>query len=609
MDGDSVNNRRLIVTSLVSIILVCVLFIGNTLSIETLREVDENLNYYTTGNLDISYYVKSGEIVLNNSYPMSYEDAMQLDPYRITVYNNGNVDYEFSLILSDETETNKIDYKYINVQVGINDPICLDSTENNVIMDKIVVKASSSVDIDIFVWVSDDIPNSEIGKGFYAKVNIDGFAVSDADDSNNSSLIYNLDSSGTNRPMLDSNMIPVYYDNELDVWKKADINNRNKDYQWYDYDNKIWANAVLVKESGIHNRAYYLSDEAVGQEVNINDIIAFYVWIPRYKYRVWNITRSSDVDINDIDIMFENNTNSTGNIKCEYNDKNDNEFFLSDNCYYNNTLISTDMNNSNYTDVWYTHPAFTYGNKNITGFWIGKFETTGSSTGPTILPDQISLRSQIVKEQFDTSKIFNNYGLENLDAHMERNLEYGALLYLTNSIYGVCNSKEDNILCNSIYNNNSSDYYTGSGSLDGDEVRNYGTYNYQGYLIDNVSNSRIITKVNKTNVIASSTLNIYGVYDLAGGAMERVLGVSQSIDGIDSQYYDLYTNGTTSGYNLRSRLGDGTIEYSAKDNYFIYDDNYIFVRGNLYNDSANIFSYNVSDGSSDSKYSFRVVLS
>ena len=46
-----------------------------------------------------------------------------------------------------------------------------------------------------------------------------------------------------------------------------------------------------------------------------------------------------------------------------------------------------------------------------------------------------------------------------------------------------------------------------------------------------------------------------------------------------------------------------------KDNYFIYDDNYIFVRGNLYNDSANIFSYNVSDGSSDSKYSFRVVLS
>ena len=56
----------------------------------------------------------------------------------------------------------------------------------------------------------------------------------------------NIDKSGANPPSLLSNMIPVYYDQTNSVWKKADSNNSDKNNKWYDYDNKMWANAVTV---------------------------------------------------------------------------------------------------------------------------------------------------------------------------------------------------------------------------------------------------------------------------------------------------------------------------------------------------------------------------
>lgn len=599
------NNRRLIITSLVSIILVCVLFIGNTFSILSVVEVDENINYYTTGNLDITYEVSDKEVVLNNSYPLKYEDAMKLDPYRITVYNKGNIDYEFRLLLLDETETNSIDYKYINVQVGNNDFISFDSVTDGIIKDRIVIKGGDSVDIDIFVWIDENISNSEIGKGFYAKVAIDGFAISNGV-SSNQNLIYNLDASGANKPVLDGNMIPVYYDNENDIWRKADVSNRNASYKWYDYDDKMWANSVLVKSETYDN---YMNDNYIGKEVKLEDIIAFYVWIPRYKYRVFNINRSSTSYDSYVDIRFENNTNSTGNVSCSYNYSNDNELILSDNCYYNNNIVNSSDDNNNYKDAWYTHPAFTYDGEDVTGFWVGKFETSGTSDKPLIVPDSVSLRNQTFLEQFETSKLFNNYELENMESRLLRNLEWGALVYLTNSVYGLCDVVSKDVVCSNIYNNNSSLYYTGSGSNNNDEISNYGTYNYQGYLIISSSKDRSLDKTVKNEIIASSTLNIYGVYDLAGGAIERVMGVSKELENIDKKYYDLYINGNISGYNYRSKLGDATIEYNINNNYFIYDDYYVFVRGNLFDTSSNIFSYGASNEDENNNYTFRSVIS
>ena len=83
-------------------------------------------------------------------------------------------------------------------------------------------------------------------------------------------------------PVLDDGMIPVVFDTSNGTVIKTIS---SSDRSWYDYDNQEWANAVLVKESGTQTRTYY--KENPGVEVNQSDILAYYVWIPRYKYKIW----------------------------------------------------------------------------------------------------------------------------------------------------------------------------------------------------------------------------------------------------------------------------------------------------------------------------------
>lgn len=183
------SKKRLIITSLISIILVSILFIGTTYSIFTTEDVDENANVYTTGNLDITYTLSDNNVKLTDNNPTSPELSGCIKPYRITVNNNGNVAYKFNLILNNTTATTSIDPKYIMTRVGILDPIELANCTDNIIKSDIVVAANNSVDIDVIVFIKDTVPNTEIGKSFAATLTIDGFAVSNNTKINNSNLI------------------------------------------------------------------------------------------------------------------------------------------------------------------------------------------------------------------------------------------------------------------------------------------------------------------------------------------------------------------------------------------------------------------------------------
>ena len=89
--------KRLIITSVISIILISILFIGSTYSIFTTGEVDENQNVYTTGNLSVD--MSSNGIVIEDNVPVSDDRSNTVTPTRITVTNNGTVSYKFNLIL------------------------------------------------------------------------------------------------------------------------------------------------------------------------------------------------------------------------------------------------------------------------------------------------------------------------------------------------------------------------------------------------------------------------------------------------------------------------------------------------------------------------------
>ena len=270
-------------------------------------------------------------------------------------------------------------------------------------------------------------------------------------------------------------MIPVYYDENTESWKKASENNSSEEYRWYDYANKMWANSVTVSST---NRSKYQS-ASVGTKIPMDDILTMEVWIPRYKYKVWNYNADGTVSSNEqqIEITFENGTNTTGEISCQ-DSISGTDGDPSETCKLKSTNATcTDSTCNNKT---YTHPAFTFGNEEIKGFWIGKFELTGTISNITTKPNLSSIGSQKVSS-FETNIMNmknsgNQYGLNTTtDAHMIKNMEWGAVSYLSHSKYGTCT----NGTCKEVNINNSSDHYTGrSGGSPSASDTSEGTYKY-----------------------------------------------------------------------------------------------------------------------------------
>ena len=379
--------------------------------------------------------------------------------------------------------------------------------------------------------------------------------------------ITNLDTSGANKPVLASNMIPVYYDEANSVWKKADKNNSQKDYRSYTStgDKKgMWANAVTVKEA---NRQTYLN-ATPGTTISMDDITTMWVWIPRFNaVTPSNYNGGTQSKPNAIDVTFVKQ---------------------------NETAID----------------AFTFGNKELSGFWYGKFEIGGSlassCTNETcnvsnivVKPNVSSLRSQKVSSFFYASRSMeqagNSFGFVNseVDTHMSKNNEWGAVAYLTQSIYGRCTNSTT---CTEVGINNNKSYITGYGAPAGSSssVTN-GTYN---------------TALGKD---ASTTGTIYGIYDMSGGAYEYVMGVynnAKSSSGFnslpDEKYYNNYTGSSYTGHALTE-----TKRWYGDNDGFVSASYPWFARGGYYGAGGvtGVFYFSSHDGNYINSHSSHLVIS
>ena len=100
-----------------------------------------------------------------------------------------------------------------------------------------------------------------------------------------------------NAPDLDDGMIPVVI-SDTGITKTIS----KDDTSWYNYKKKQWANVVLVNSS---SRSKYLNTSGV--TVSETDILAYYVWIPRYKYKIWSVDNDyKKGKEQEIQIVFEN---------------------------------------------------------------------------------------------------------------------------------------------------------------------------------------------------------------------------------------------------------------------------------------------------------------
>ena len=373
---------------------------------------------------------------------------------------------------------------------------------------------------------------------------------------------------GVNTPKLGENMNLVKFDVTIQDWV---VDKTNSSYNYI--DTSIGGNA---------NKSEW-ANAKVTTQVNGENIESYFVWIPRYAYKITYYTDESKIKTSEtpteygtIDVKFIEGTGKTATdgTQCKY---------------------ASEIPTSN---DYIIHPAFTDEvdnggwNSQIEGIWIGKYEaarsdtqgvTQGTATTLKVQPGVTSFRNITIGDMYTYAKAYDT----NLKSHMLKNSEWGAVAYLTESKYGR-NGAEVGF--------SGEGYITGGG-----EGKDY---------VENNQNQ-------------SSTGNVYGIYDLRGGAYEYVAcyyrdgnimdlnyGLSFTSTKISDEYSTVYAGiGEASTY----KYGDATYETRSwhSDNAdFMYSNLPLLLRGgNYYNgDFAGVFSYYNSDGSNGVYYSFRLAL-
>lgn len=390
--------------------------------------------------------------------------------------------------------------------------------------------------------------------------------------------------------------------------------------EWYNYANKEWANVVLSAETD--GSSIFKEDGTLDESKNYVQL----VWIPRFAYRITSQYHQSGSTAGNISVVFIGTDNKG-----------------TDGTEYSTTYPGATTGGS--MDDYVVHPAFNYGGTALAGFWIGKFEsshtgcTTTASTGAasytgnevmTVKAGVTSWRKLTINQMFTTcigmNKSGNPYGLNTsdsvVDPHLTKNDEWGAVAYLSKSSYG----KETE----EVYINNSSDYITGNA----------------GGTASASSASGVTNAYNTTNgVKASTTGNVYGVYDMSGGAWEYTAayvangnssltsyGADLVADSIASRYKNVYAKGSSDSlaenYKVSTpangHYGDAVYETCADtintntyasswySDYsgFPTSSNPFFSRGGYYSNTAGagVFCFDYNFGSADTDYGFRVVV-
>lgn len=332
------------------------------------------------------------------------------------------------------------------------------------------------------------------------------------------------------------------------VLEEQSINNNYKTSINVIYDNLI---AGYDEFTPMTIKEYYLS-KPVGTKINNEDVNSYFVWIPRFKYKLWNATGENNIDTYNayqigIDIVFEKDNESSGVIFCENLE-----------CYSDELKITKITQNDN--GKYYTHPAFKNLDEELSGIWVSKYEVSNNNQTIESKPNNEVWTNNYLSSFYQSiKKIGNNYS-------MIKNTEWGAITYLSHSKYGVCQNNN----CQAITPNT--------------------------------------TYISGNNLYDTTTGNIYGVYDMAGSATEFTMSNytdnpnELSLTNSNFQNTPISNNDYNLYYNNGFILGDATKElslesgiwYNSTNNFINSTNNWLARGGIAKNEFASIYSYNAT---------------
>ena len=406
---------------------------------------------------------------------------------------------------------------------------------------------------------------------------------------------------------LDANMIPVKYTGSTtnaqwtSLAKPEDSSNQGN---WYNYNQKQWANAVTVKDPSKYKTG---KDMVVDQA----DILGFWVYIPRYAYEVMRRDGTDKpVPAQNFLISFEKTTTPKRRpAACPEKGKD-----YRTQCDLNRDYIKGQPSNQG---TWATHPAFTFGTKELNGIWFAKFETTGADTQPTVLPGQSHIRNEYVGTYYSVAKSLgvndsqnvggfsvsttqNNHHLTKLSSHMVNNNDWGSATYLSASKYGA---GYNGVRINSEEYNTGHNYNTNDGQLTSTTNNPTGIYDMSGGGIEYAAAS-YTTNLNESG----ASYNQYYSLDFLGTKAHPPYVNTYNFSDPNSCTFN--TCGGQALYETNNGTNNSTAQWNGNDMYFVTSSSPWFKRGGHYlNGSyAGFFSASDDNGDGNINTAFRVVL-
>ena len=367
---------------------------------------------------------------------------------------------------------------------------------------------------------------------------------------------------------LDPNMIPVKYTGSTthaewtSLAKPEDSSNQGN---WYNYNNKQWANAITVKPEALSK--YQGQTRVVDQ----SDILGYWVYIPRYAYEVMRRDATdAPVPAQNFTIHFEKATDPKrypAESKCAGRNMD-----YRTTCGLDRDYIKGKPSEQG---TWATHPAFTFGTKELNGIWFAKFETTGDANQPTVLPNERHIEggysgvehiggfyalaktmgvndpNNIGGDTSGVNAFQNNHHLVKLSSHMVNNNDWGAATYLSVSKYGA---GYNGVQINANGTNHNYSYgTTGCGPWESGNIDSYGNGSYiehNNISVGNLGTQQACSTDNPQRAyngtlgqLASTTNNPTGIYDMSGGGDEYTAAsytTNLNESGVSDKWGDLF---------------------------------------------------------------------
>ena len=403
---------------------------------------------------------------------------------------------------------------------------------------------------------------------------------------------------GVNKPRLTTGMTPIKFTDPGPSTKGKYEKTESSNTDWYDYNGKKWANAQT--EDG-----------------------SMWVWIPRYAYKVNETDKKFDIKflIGTTDNYYDEN----GQIQTAKRCTNVNELIDTKTGYTVHPAF-TDETSIGYrnggwdkelTGIWVAkfEAGYASGNNSApvkassvsysqSSVWVRAVEAGTSEDSsqtarnwldgiygstktaikyPTFQPVTYSMNYINHNDAFNIAKAMtengNIYGLTgSADSHLMKNSEWGAVAYLSQSQYGL--DKQEVCINNVNLNSGGAKRTntTGKSGVDsvyavtgcttgsttaGESVKTMANING---TTGNTANNGVYTWDQLNGCKASSTGNIYGIYDLSGGTYERTAAY------VANSHGELKTYGASIAYDgntLRTASTKYTTAYpfdSSTDN-------------------------------------------